>query len=81
MCEVLGMIVIHDQDLQESPESALERKLIEEYLLNKGYQKTDLRGLPAQEVSSLMKEACRYASLRLAEIEARSKFRRKIGAR
>ena len=66
--------------MKERPESSLERKLIAEYLLGKGYQMSDLKKLPELQMTSLMKEACRYAALRLAEIESRSKFRKKIEA-
>jgi hypothetical protein len=62
----------------ENPESILERKLIAEYLLSKGYKMTDLKNLSEIEAGALIKEACLYATLKLAEIEAKSKFRRKI---
>lgn len=66
------------RDQSEGPESALERKLILEYLQNKGVQVADLSKMPKAEADAIMKEACRYASFKLAEVEARSKFRRKI---
>jgi len=72
------MTVLHNQLMSECPESSLERKLIAEYLLGKGYRMSDVRKLPEPEMIRLMKEACRYAALRLAEIESRSKFRHKI---
>lgn len=62
------------------PESALERELIAKYLSTKGYQMSDLKDLSEQVMHDLMQEACRYAALKLAEIEARSEFRRKIEA-
>jgi hypothetical protein len=71
-------IVVYDRDTTETTESTLERKLIAEYLLDKGYCWSDLKNLPKKKANNLMKEACRYAALKLAEIEARSKFRRKI---
>lgn len=70
----------NDLDVLRGPESTLERKLITEFLASKGYQMSDLTTLPEQERHDLMTEACRYATIRLAEIEARSKFRRKIEA-
>jgi len=70
--------VDHGSDATGNTESTLERKLIAEYLLGKGYTWSDLKDLPKKKANSLMKEACRYATLKLAEIEARSKFRRKI---
>jgi hypothetical protein len=62
------------------PESPLERELIAKYLSSKGYKLSDLRHLSGQKARDLMEAACRYAALRLAEIEARSKVRRKIEA-
>lgn len=72
--------VDQDRNLTECLHSNLERQLIAEYLLGKGYRPTDLRKLPKEERKVLMKEACLYAAVRLANIEAKSKFRRKIGA-
>lgn len=69
---------ILDQYDIEGPQSALERNLIEEYLLEKGYRLSDLKNMPTREASDLMKEACLYAALRLAEIESRGEFQRKI---
>jgi hypothetical protein len=63
---------------EELPESALERNLIREYLHGQGYSLEDLRRLPAEEVKVLMKKACRYAALKLAEVESKAKFRREI---
>jgi hypothetical protein len=62
----------------EGPESALERKLIREYLREKGYSMQDLRKLPREEAKRLMSEACQYAALKLAEVESKAKFRRDI---
>ena len=60
------------------PQSALERKYIEEYLQSKGYRLEDLQGLPKEEAKRLMTEACTYTSFKLAELESRAKFREKI---
>lgn len=62
----------------EGPQSALERKLINEYLQKKGYQIDDLFTLPKEEAKQLLKEASKYASLKMAEVEARAKFRKNI---
>lgn len=62
----------------EGSKSLLERTLIAEYLLSKGYLMSDLRELPPQVAKSLMREACRFSALRLAEIEAKAEFRQKI---
>jgi hypothetical protein len=68
----------HDRDATDAFESSLERQLIAEYLLSKGYQKADVRNLPEEQRKALMTEAIVYAALRLANIEAKSKFRQKI---
>ena len=60
---------------EEGPQSALERKFIEEYLSEKGYAIGDLQSLPENEARHLMRAACRYASLKLAEIESRAQLR------
>ena len=60
------------------PQSTLEQKLIKDYLHSKGYTRQDLLALPIKQVRQLMTEACTYASLRLAEISARSQFQQKI---
>ena len=67
-----------NQISSKNPHSNLERKLIADYLFRKGYRLSDLRKLPDQEAKRLMGKACLFASLKLAEIESRSKFRQKI---
>jgi hypothetical protein len=62
----------------EGPQSVLERKLVEEYLLSKGYHKEDLKKMPEEEAKQLMTEACMYASGKLAELEAKTHFRESI---
>jgi hypothetical protein len=69
-----------DKLLAETPQSALEHQLIADYLLRKGYRILDLHKLPEQRAKKLRKEACLYAALKLAEVEARSKFRHEIEA-
>lgn len=73
-----------DLDLErcsgEGPQSALERKLVEEYLTGKGYLREDLKKMPKEEAKQLMAEACMYASGKLAELEAKSHFRDNIRA-
>jgi hypothetical protein len=58
--------------------AALERIYIEEYLQSKGYCLKDLQAQPKKEVKRLMIEACTYTSFKLAELESRAKFRKKI---
>jgi hypothetical protein len=62
------------------PQSMLERILISDYLLAKGYLMSELDQLPEPEAKKLMNEACLYATLKMAEIEARAKFQQKIAA-
>ena len=62
----------------EGPQSALEKKLVEEFLQSKGHSMDDLHKLPVEAAKQLMKEACTFASLRLAELEAKSRFRQEI---
>jgi hypothetical protein len=58
--------------------SALERMYIEEYLQSRGYCLKDLQSQPKNEVKRLMTEACTYSSFKLAELESKAKFRKKI---
>lgn len=64
--------------LSEGPQSALERKLIKEYLLSQGYHPAEVQELPKDVARELMIRACRYASLKLAEVESRARFQQKI---
>jgi hypothetical protein len=66
------------RNMNKNNEAVLERHLIAEYLHSKGYRPSDLRNLPEEQRKELMKEACTYASVKLANIEAKSKFRQKI---
>lgn len=69
-----------DKSAAEGPQSALERKFIQDYLESKGIKLEDLSGLPNDEKELLMREACQYASLKLAEVESRARFRKEINA-
>ena len=60
------------------PQSSLEKKYIDQFLLNQGYRLANLHQLPEEEAKRLMIKACTYASLKLAEVESREKFRQKI---
>jgi hypothetical protein len=64
-----------EECISEGPQSALERHLVEDYLQSKGYTKEELQKLPKDQAKALMREACTYASLKLAELEAKSQFR------
>jgi hypothetical protein len=67
-----------EECMSEGPQSALEKKLVEDYLQSKGYSREALHKLPEEMVKQLMKEACMYASLKLAELQAKSQFREEI---
>jgi hypothetical protein len=67
-----------DECAQRDPEAALERALLEEYLQSQGYSLKELANLPTERASALMKEACEFASLRLAQVESTALFREKI---
>ena len=62
------------KDVMVGRQSTLEKEYIREYLKTKGYQLADLIELPKKEAKQLMKEACRHASLKLTEMESRSRF-------
>ena len=56
----------------DEPRAAMEKALIEEYLKEQGYSLEKLKELPERVEKQLMKEASKYASLKLEEIEARA---------
>lgn len=58
----------------EDPNAVLEKALMEEYLHEQGYSLEKLKELPKEIVAKLMKEASRYASLKMEEVEARAHF-------
>ena len=64
--------------LTTGPQAALEKRYIQEYLESKGYHWDKLAALPPAQVKELMAAASRYASLKLAEIEARKQFKDEI---
>ncbi len=63
-----------DDSLMEDPNALLEKALIEEYLSEQGYSLEKLKELPKKVAEQLMKEATRFASLKLEEIEDRAHF-------
>lgn len=67
-----------DKCYGEGPLSSLERKYINEYLAEKGYGIAELHTLPEEEAKRLMREACTYASLKVAEVESRAHLRRDV---
>ena len=64
----------------EGPQSRLEWKYIQEYLRSQGASLEGLGSMPKEEQQRLMSEASQYASLKLAEVESRAKFRHDIHA-
>jgi len=58
----------------EDRNALLEKALIEEYLHNKGYSLKELKKMPIEIADKLMKEASKYASLKMEEVEARARF-------
>jgi hypothetical protein len=68
----------HNPHPIELSEANLEMELISEFLRARGYKFSDLARLEEDERKSLMKEACSYAGVILADIEAKSRFRQKL---
>lgn len=67
-----------EESIRDGPQSAMERTLLEEYLQSKGYSFKDLCNLPEEKAKILMIEACKYASLKLAQMESTAHVRESI---
>ena len=67
-----------EESIRDGPQSKMEKTLLEEYLQSKGYRFKDLCKLPEEEAKALMIEACKYASLKLAQVESTAHIREKI---
>jgi hypothetical protein len=67
--------------LPESLTSTLTRQFIHKYLKQRGYAPENIDLLPVNTAKELMSDACLYASLKMAQIEACSHFRQKIRVR
>ncbi len=65
----------------ETPEAIIEMMYIQEFLQERGHRLQDLCDLPYEEAKKLMKEACAYASYRLAEVKSRANLRRNLGGK
>jgi hypothetical protein len=63
-----------DEPRMEDPNALLEKAIIEEYLRSRGLTPETLGHLPKRTRKKIMTEACRYASLKLTELEARAHF-------
>jgi len=66
------------REIADLPHTTLAWQLIKIYLSRRGYRLDQMHQLPAEMEKELMTAANLYASLKLAEIESRSKLRRKI---
>ena len=73
-------MVVQEGDcaVDTTPQSALERELLIQFFRDRGYKMEELCTLSIMERRRLMIEACKYASLKLTEIEAKAGFRKKI---
>lgn len=69
------------QPESETPEAIIEMMYIQGFLHEKGLRLQELCDLPAEEAKKLMKEACAYASYRLAEVKSRANLRRDLGGK
>ena len=67
-----------NESIRDGPQSKMEKALLEQYLQTRGYSFKDLCDLPEEEAKSLMIEACKYASLKLAQVESAARFRETI---
>jgi hypothetical protein len=56
------------------PNAVLEKALMEEYLHERGYSLEKLKEMPKEMVEQLMKEATRYASLKMEDVKAKAHF-------
>ena len=71
--------LLEKDEVFEGPESALERMLIDEYLRNCGIASVkELCKLQEDEAKQIMINACRYASLKLAEVESSNRLQSEI---
>ncbi len=58
----------------EDPNAHLETALIDEFLRARGFELRKLDELPEEEAIVLLRQACAYATVRLAELESRAHF-------
>lgn len=72
------MIISGKGKSPESPDSTLTWHFIKKYLKLRGYSPEEVSLLPDDSAKELMASACKYASLKMAEIEACSHFRKNI---
>ena len=63
-----------DISARPSPTAQLENALIREFLEQRGHSAESVRTLPEAERHLLLEQASRWASSRLAEVEARAHY-------
>lgn len=63
-----------DTPKTNDPDASLERSFMEEFLQSTGHSLADLHTLPSDQMTVLMKQASRYASGRLTEVESRAHY-------
>lgn len=63
-----------DDTTERVARGQLERAFLEEYLRGLGHSLEELHSLPAVEVKVLMRAASLYASMRMEEVESRSRL-------
>ena len=68
---------VHDGQMDDRT-AALERELIEEYLRSRGQTRESVNALATSESTALLRAASEYASLRLAEMQARAHYVQEI---
>ena len=61
-----------------TPQGVLAEEFLKSYLAGKGYSMEKIQELAPEAHKKLMTEACVHVSLKLAEIESRSRLRQKI---
>ena len=58
----------------QAPLAELERALIETFIQARAFDPQQLESIPEAEREALLRDACRHASTKLAEIESRWHF-------
>lgn len=72
------MRVAESKKFHDDPNSVLAEELLKSYLAGKGYTLEKVHELPPMIRVNLMTAASIYVSLKLAEIESRSRLKQKI---
>jgi len=60
--------------MMEDQTARLEQALIDEFIRQSGHDPARLRDLPENDRDALLKQAARYATNRIAEVEARAHY-------